>query len=88
MNYWLSAGAKAEKLILGTAFYGKSYTLADPKQVGIGAPFSGEGKIGSGAYYNVCELANNTEWTYILDYEQQVPYIYKGDQFITFDDVE
>ncbi|XP_033215211.1 probable chitinase 2 isoform X2 [Belonocnema kinseyi] len=88
VNYWLLEGAEAKKLILGTAFYGKSYTLADPKQVGIGAPFSGEGKIGSGAYYHICQLAKNPEWTHIRDHVQQVPYMYKEDQIIVYDDVQ
>lgn len=95
MNYWLSHGAPPSKLILGTAFYGNAYTLANPKHIGRGAPFSNAGLIGMPAfassmpaYYDICPLAKNKKWKHIYDKEQQVSYIYKGDQIIAYDDVE
>lgn len=43
INYWLSEGAPAEKLILGIPLYGRSFRLADPTQNSVGAPSTGEG---------------------------------------------
>ena len=88
VKYWLAQGAPAEKIILGTAFYGKSYTLANPKEIGRGAPFINEGKIGTPSYSKVCQLVKNPEWKRLYDNEQNVPYIYNGDQIVAYDDVQ
>lgn len=38
-------------------------------------------------YYQVCEnLANG--WTRVWNDEQKVPYAYKGDQWVGYDDLE
>ena len=46
INYWLDNDAPPEKLNLGFALYGKSYTLFDENQHGIGAPVNGPGQPG------------------------------------------
>ncbi|XP_033213930.1 chitotriosidase-1-like [Belonocnema kinseyi] len=89
VKYWISLGAPSRKLILGTAFHGISYTLSNPKLIGRGAPFSDQGNLSSSPEYNdICPLLKNSEWKHFHDKEQQVPYIYKGDQIIAYDDVE
>ncbi|XP_033230723.1 acidic mammalian chitinase-like isoform X2 [Belonocnema kinseyi] len=45
VKYWISQSAPPNKLILGTASYGTSYTLANSKQIGRGALFSDNGSI-------------------------------------------
>ncbi|XP_033213755.1 acidic mammalian chitinase-like [Belonocnema kinseyi] len=87
VNYWLARGAPAEKIVLGTAFYGISFTLADKNQVGRGAPFVHIGGMVP-AYYEICSLKADGGWKRIFDAEQQVPYIVKGDQIIAYDDAE
>lgn len=89
VKYWISQGAPPSKLILGSTFSGISYTLADPKQFGRGAPFIDEGKLGSQPeYYQVCTLAKDPQWNHFYDKEQQVPYIYNGNQIVAYDNVE
>lgn len=44
--FWLNAGAPAEKLNLGVAFYGRSFTLRSANENDIGAPSSGPGQGG------------------------------------------
>ena len=46
VEYWLEQGAAPEKLNLGFAFYGKSYSLFDANQFGIGAPAARAGNPG------------------------------------------
>ena len=43
VDYWLQKGADPKKLILGMPLYGRTFTLKDPKQYGIGAPTVGKG---------------------------------------------
>ncbi|XP_033229584.1 chitinase-like protein C25A8.4 [Belonocnema kinseyi] len=98
VKYWISELATPEKLILGTFAYGKSFTLADPKQIGIGAPLSAVGSYKSSPrdtkeyllqeYYNICPLLKYPEWKRIYDKEQQVPYIYCGKEIIAYDDAD
>lgn len=47
-QYWLSQGAPREKLILGLATYGMTYTLVNPAINGLMAPAYGGGR---GAQY-------------------------------------
>lgn len=46
VKYWLSKGCPKEKLILGMAFYGRGFKLADSQKTEIGSPSSGSSKAG------------------------------------------
>ncbi|XP_033215191.1 acidic mammalian chitinase-like [Belonocnema kinseyi] len=94
VKHWISQYVPLNKLMMGLAFYGKSYTLKDPKVVGRGAPSAGAGVAGpytrangSLAYYEICDLIKNKNWKVINDTEQHVPYAYSYDQIVAFDDV-
>lgn len=62
----LSGGADPKKLLLGLAFYGQSYRLADvERQSGSGSPAAGPGEPGEFtkqpgmlAYYEICYRGN------------------------------
>ena len=41
VDYWLSKGAEPNKILLGLALYGRSFTLSQPGQVGLGQPAKG-----------------------------------------------
>ncbi|CAO1336600.1 unnamed protein product [Diamesa serratosioi] len=91
VQYWLRQGTPKEKLIVGLPMYGRTMTLSNPTQNGIGAPISGPGLAGrytqeSGflGYNEICE--NN--WPRVWQSTQQVPYAFKGDQWVGYDDVE
>ncbi|CAH1980290.1 unnamed protein product [Acanthoscelides obtectus] len=90
---WLSRGASRSKLNLGLAFYGRSFTLSDAQNNGLGAPISApglpgrySGESGMLTYYEIVEHLTTNEWTYRWDSEQEVPHIYKSNQWIGFDD--
>ncbi|KAF5280199.1 hypothetical protein FQA39_LY18116 [Lamprigera yunnana] len=91
---WISKGAISKKIILGVGAYGKSFTLSDPKSHGIGAPTLGPGMAGPYSrsngtlyYYEVLEFQKN-DWMRVWSKEQQVPYSYRNDQWVGYDDVE
>lgn len=46
MNYWKNNGAPAQKLLVGFPTYGKTFTLQNPSNTGVGAPSSGPGPAG------------------------------------------
>jgi chitinase len=84
-NYWVSGGCARNKLVIGLATYGRSFTLVDGNNNDMGAPTSGAGpagpftrEAGFYAYYEVCpELTSNggdavREW----HAEHLVPYAY------------
>nr|CAH7751409.1 unnamed protein product [Callosobruchus chinensis] len=71
----------------------RSFTLNNPSNNGLGAPASGpglpgrySGESGMLTYYEIVEHLKTKEWTYKWEQEQEVPYMYKGNQWIGFDD--
>uniref|UniRef100_A0A8C3PIG4 GH18 domain-containing protein n=1 Tax=Calidris pygmaea TaxID=425635 RepID=A0A8C3PIG4_9CHAR len=94
MNYWKSNGAPAEKLLVGFATYGHNYILQNPSNTAVGAPATGPGPAGpytrqAGflAYYEICTfLANGA--TQAWDDPQDVPYAYKGSEWVGYDNIK
>ncbi|KAL7296158.1 hypothetical protein TKK_0010699 [Trichogramma kaykai] len=92
IRFWLSAGAPAEKLILGVPFYGRTFTVnSQSKEIGAPAtagqrgPYTGED--GFMGYNEICEKLKNDKWEARFQEEQRVPYAYKGNQWVGYDDV-
>lgn len=90
---WVKQGAPKEKLIIGMPTYGRSFTLINETQFDIGAPASGGGSPGKFtneagflAYYEICNFLAQSNTTLVWDSEQQVPFAYRGDQWVGFDD--
>uniref|UniRef100_U5EYE2 chitinase n=1 Tax=Corethrella appendiculata TaxID=1370023 RepID=U5EYE2_9DIPT len=95
INYWISHGAPREKLILGMALYGRSFTLANVKENGIGVLHNGPGiggqysnQPGFIGYNELCERLDVDNWQRIWSEEQQTPYVVKGLNWIGYDDIE
>ena len=92
VHYWLENGAPAEKIIVGIPFYGRSFTLNNPKEHKVGAPISGGGKKGPYTgengflgYNEICEMQKEDGWRMFYQKEQEVPYTHKGDQWVGYD---
>ncbi|KAI0209829.1 Acidic mammalian chitinase [Lamellibrachia satsuma] len=94
VDYWMSKGAPANKLVVGMAFYGKTFTLTSAANHNVGDPKSNAGTKGEFtkqpgflAYYEVCDRLNKG-WTRQWIESQKVPFAYKGTQWVGYDDAE
>lgn len=110
---WIKLGAPAEKIMIGTPTYGRSFTLADVSKFDIGSPATGGGlpgdytsEAGFMAFYEVyylhiiiyigrlidcvvlkvCDFLQEDNTTLVWDNEQQVPFAYRDNQWVGFDD--
>ena len=101
---WISQGVPKEKLILGLAFYGRSFKLHDGFE---SCPITETPAMEHGAtagdytrekgflaYYEICEKLQ-ANWRYVWNEEQKVPYAHSNEasthgslEWIGFDDVE
>ncbi|KAF7990200.1 hypothetical protein HCN44_000005 [Aphidius gifuensis] len=95
VSYWLDQGCPPDKLVVGVPLYGKSWTLADPNNNGVGAPASGAGDpgefsqaAGSLCYYEICQKISNEGWNLQLDDTSKTPYAFNGNQWVSFDNVQ
>ncbi|PVD37774.1 hypothetical protein C0Q70_00375 [Pomacea canaliculata] len=77
VSYWLDKGASPEKLVVGLPSYGRSFTLANKKDNGVGAPTNGPGHPGpysreSGilTYYEICTQIATAD-KFVNDTEQE-----------------
>lgn len=46
ISAWISAGASPQKLLMGVALYGRSFTLSNVNNNKVGSPTSGPGSAG------------------------------------------
>ncbi|XP_067000055.1 endochitinase [Anabrus simplex] len=90
---WKDKGCPADRLVVGVPFYGHSFTLRDANQHGLQAPITGKGSPGPVtktpgilAYYEICRDIQQEGWIRQQDTEGRVPYAYKGNQWVGYDD--
>ncbi|XP_061488235.1 acidic mammalian chitinase-like isoform X1 [Rhineura floridana] len=92
MEYWRDQGAPAEKLLMGFPTYGRSFRLSSSSSTDLCASVSGAGppgpyteEAGYWAYFEVCSFLKDAKVRWLED--QKVPYAYKGDVWVTYDDI-
>ncbi|KAG5674661.1 hypothetical protein PVAND_004614 [Polypedilum vanderplanki] len=97
VDNWIVRGCPASKLTLGIATYGRSYTLSDISQTGIGAPVDSIGKVSSYfrtltnnagilPYAEICYNVKNNGWKETLDEEHFAFYaVFNDDQWVSYD---
>ncbi|XP_022901759.2 acidic mammalian chitinase-like [Onthophagus taurus] len=88
---WIQRGASPSKLNMGVGAYGRSFTLRSSGNTKVGAPTKGAGKpgkyTGEGGYLGYNEICENVKagWTEVWDDQQKVPYAFKGNQWVGYD---
>ncbi|XP_042348390.1 acidic mammalian chitinase-like [Plectropomus leopardus] len=89
MQYWLNNGVPAEKLILGFAAYGRTFTLtSSSNEVGAPATYANYAGLytreaGIWSYYEICFYLEGETIHWIED--QKVPYGTTGYRWVGFD---
>jgi chitinase len=95
---WLDEGCSRDKLVVGTAFYGRTFALSDPNQHKLGDYIDkqknggdpGEYTMARGfmSYYEICLRLKTGEWTKEYDTHGKVPYMYSGKNWIGYEDAD
>ncbi|KAK8769157.1 hypothetical protein V5799_014378 [Amblyomma americanum] len=97
MKRLVRMGAPKEKLMLGMAFYGRSYVLRDARDHGVKARINFDEEAEAGpfvtstelkGYYEICMDIKFGNWTRVFDNEAMCPYAYRGDQWVGYEDEE
>ncbi|KAK0166541.1 hypothetical protein PV328_004951 [Microctonus aethiopoides] len=86
--YWVSKGMPREKIVIGIPTYGHSFKLDNVNNHGIMAPAKGFGHLGISGftlYPTVCWFIN-TGANKVYDKDSRTPYVYKDDEWISYDD--
>jgi len=94
INYWIQKGAPKEKLNLGIATYGRSFTLQNASNNGVGAPAKDAGKAGPYTkkagflgYNEICEALRAGQLQQQWNAAQATAYAFKGDQWVGYDNI-
>lgn len=95
INLWLSYGIPPEKLIIGLPLYARAVQLSDETKNGLAESTVGAGEKGTYSaepgvlyYREICQNFENDDWIKNWDPISLVPYMYKGNQWISYDNEE
>ncbi|KAF5445760.1 hypothetical protein F2P56_034786 [Juglans regia] len=88
LKSWIQAGVPGNKLVMGLAFYGKTWNLKDPNSHGVGAPAIGvgPGDMGVLTFSQVMHFNNRTKATVAYDVDTVSAYSYTGASWVGYDD--
>jgi len=97
VDTWIEGGCPPSKLVLGLGMYGRTFKLKQKKNAdvkpystskGAGSPGNYTASHGFLSYYEICDLVKKQKWETDFDKEQQVPFAYKEDQWVSYDDTK
>ena len=87
VNYWINNGLPKEKLVLGLAAYGHSFRLNNRNRNTPGSSTdSSQSQIL--IYPDICRKLAEGDWQRAWSEDQRVPYVFKGNEWISYDDAE
>lgn len=91
VKMFVEAGVPMEKIVMGAAFYGRSWIGISDGNQGLGEPvgdLTGKKFRHAYGYGDICKLLENGEggFSYCWDDNAKAAYLYNGDCFITYED--
>ncbi|KAG4068239.1 hypothetical protein HA402_007759 [Bradysia odoriphaga] len=90
VNYYVSQGLDKRKIVIGLPTYGHTFHLVNAFNTKIGAPSDDSGSIGEHGFVTYSELCwfkqNNFFITSVFDVETCSPYLYTGNEWISYED--
>ncbi|OWF56543.1 acidic mammalian chitinase-like [Mizuhopecten yessoensis] len=84
---WVRRGIPIEKMWIGMPTYVHTYTLLSEYFTAPGSPARGKGQCDFCGYTYACQMLKENG-TRVFDKGARVPYVYRGDQWVSYDDVE
>ena len=86
---YVAAGVPASKLVMGIAFYSRSFTLKQGSKKGLGDSVL-SGKFGKGYSFIKDSLVHKNGFKRYWDKEAKAPYLFNADsrEYLTYDDEE
>jgi chitinase len=84
LNYWLSAGFPANKLVMGVPFYGYVYDGVSSVNNGLYQGYTSAKALGYDGI--VSSYLSNNQYTKLYHSTAMVPYLYGNGKFISYDD--
>lgn len=96
VRLYLTLGVPPEKLILGIPYYGRSFTMKHKHMFTFGAESTGDGEPGEASResgflsygFEICKYIKKDNWTRGWSRDHQVPFAYKNNQWVGYDDEE
>lgn len=86
VNYWNVLGMSKEKILVGIPTYGHTYQLASTQHTGPdSAAIAQKSDV---SFSQVCQLMTNSSTHISFDSESMVPYLYNGDLWVSYDDIQ
>jgi chitinase len=94
-KYCEEQGVPKNKIIIGMPLYGRTFTLKNASDDGIGAPIVGPGPAGECtqipgllSYTKICSLLTDSSATKVWMADAKVPYVSKDTLWVGYDDKE
>ncbi|RUS73891.1 hypothetical protein EGW08_018342 [Elysia chlorotica] len=95
VHYWNDRGLPFAKMLVGVTGVGRRLVLSNVNDTEVGSSVTGEirtgdiyGIPGGLAYPEICTMLNSIKSQRHFDYEQRVPYVVKGDDWVGYEDKE
>ncbi|CAB3226004.1 unnamed protein product [Arctia plantaginis] len=95
LHFWINSGCPPEKLAVGVPFHARTFRLVNSNNNGVRAPANGAGlsgpytvSPGTMGYNEFCFKLQTESWTKRYDSLAKVPYAFKDNNWVSYDDPE